>query len=120
MAIPEKHEVPTSICEFNGCGEMSSRTFAAIGTLRLCEQHFHECLRAAADLAAETKRASGPRLTEFTKKWRRERNLSEEWTTDDMSKEQLSEFLLAVNAELKRAGYEELSRWLREKRKNNE
>lgn len=114
------HEVATSICEFKGCGEVSSRAFAAIGTLRLCEQHFHECLTAAADLAGKTKRASGPRLAEFTVKWRRERNLSEEWTTDDMTKEPLSEFVLAVHAELKRAGYEELSRWLREKCKNNE
>jgi hypothetical protein len=118
MGKAVKHEVPN--CEFEGCGEVSSRTFAAVGTLRLCEQHFHECLRAAADLAAETKRASTPRLEEFTKKWRRERNLSEEWTTDDMTEEQLSEFLPAVHAELKRAGYEELSRWLRERCKYNE
>lgn len=28
--------------------QVSSRTFAAIGTIRLCEQHFQECLRADA------------------------------------------------------------------------
>jgi hypothetical protein len=119
MGIAVKHEVPTSICEFKGCDEVSSRTFAAIGTIRLCEQHFHECLRAAADLAAETRRVIGP-LAEFTKRWRRERNLSEEWTTEDLTKEQLSEFLHAVSAELKRAVNEELSRSLRERLKNNE
>jgi hypothetical protein len=120
MAIAKEHEVPTSICEFKGCHEMSIRTFAAVGTIRLCEQHFQECLRAAADLAAETKRASGPRLKLFTHKWRRERNLREEMTTEDMTKEQLAEFLQAVSAELKGPVKEELSRWLRKNLKNNE
>jgi hypothetical protein len=120
MGIAVKHEVPTSKCEFKGCGEASSRIFAAIGPVRLCEQHFHECVSAAADLAAETRGTIGPRFAEFTKKWRRERNLSEEWTTEDLTKEQLSEFLHAVSAELKRAVNEELSRSLRERLKNNE
>jgi hypothetical protein len=119
MEIAEKREVPTSICEFKGCREMSSRTFAAVGTIRLCEQHFHECLNAAADLAVEVRSAFGPHLAEFTKKWRRERNLDEGLTTDDMTKEQLSEYLLAVHAELKRTVKEELPRFLREKLKNN-
>jgi Arc/MetJ family transcription regulator len=120
MGIAVKHEVPTSICEFKGCGEVSSRTFAAVGTIRLCEQHFHECLKAAADLAGEVRSAMGPHLAEFTHKWRRERNLDEGLTTEDMTKEQLSELLLAVHAELKRAVKEELPRYLRGKLKNNE
>lgn len=120
MGIAGGPEVPTSICEFKGCGEESSRTFAAVGTIRLCEQHFHECLRAAADIAAETRGVIGPRLAEFSNKWRRERNLREETTTEEMTKEQLSEFLHAVSIELKCAVNEELSRWLREKCRHNE
>lgn len=116
MKTSEKQEP----CEFKGCTETSCRTFAAVGVIRLCERHFQECLRAAAGLAGEVRGAMGPHSAEFTKKWRRKRTVAEEITTEGMTKEPLAEFLPAVQAEINMAVRDEFSRWIRDKRKNDE
>lgn len=62
----------------------------------------------------------GPHLAEFSKKWRRERTLAEEITTEGMTKEQLAQFLPAVQAEINTAARDEFSRWIRDKCKSDE
>lgn len=113
-----KEEALTSICEFKGCSEISSRTFPT--ATRLCEQHFHECLRVVVDLQAETREAMGLRLAEFGRKWRREKNLSVNMTMEDMTRDQLVEFLHSVRIESESVLNKEFLRWLQKKLKRKD
>jgi hypothetical protein len=104
-----------SLCEFNGCTDSGRRRFDAVGTIWLCEEHFHKCVIAAADVQAKT----SVRLGEFQRNWLRERRLPEQWTKTDLTEAEFLDLVHETRAEFNKAVNRELSRWLRDNCKGN-
>jgi hypothetical protein len=105
-----QQEAAMSLCEFNGCKESGNRRFDAIDSIWLCEEHFHKCVIAAADLQAKTPVCLG----EFQRSWLRERNLPEQWTKADLTNAEFLDLIHATRAEFNKAVNRELSCWLKE------
>ena len=127
MGRPEK-QLPPSSCEFGGCGRERRRTFPVGAGIELCEQHFYECVKAAAYIETEmrSKIMTSPQVSAFWQKWRHGKNLNEGWTAGgfDESAVQFSKAIRAeilaelhspeVRAEINAA----ITKWLEENRKS--
>lgn len=113
-------EALMDLCQFKECSNAGCRAFRALGVIWLCEEHFHKCVIAAADLQAKSGGLAAPHMEEFQRNWLRERNLPEQWAKTDMSDAEFYDLVSGTRAEFNKVVSRELSRWLRENCKANE